>query len=245
VIDVVHVEVAAVAPAAMGVLGLLSQSERERATRYRSHCDRDEFVVGRVGLRLLLGARLRRPPAALELVTGPAGAPGLGGDVVAPVQFGLSHSGGRVVYALWTTGRVGIDIEAVTDVDAATADLILAPDERARLEAVAPPQRSALLLRWWTAKEAYLKALRVGLQRDPRSVAVATPDAGRAVEDVSLDGVRWRIRRIDLGARHEVALVTDDLAASVCVRPWTDAMMASLAELAGASGPVGRSGDER
>ena len=50
----------------------------------------------------------------------------------------------------------------------------------------------------------------------------------------------WAVHRPDVGPGHEAALVTDDLTASVCVRPSTDAMMAALTELAGTAARRGR-----
>ena len=235
------VDVADVVGATRLPVAVLAEPERQRAGRYRFARDRDEFVVGRLGLRVLLGGRLGVDPAAVELETGPAGAPDLRGPGVPPVRFSVSHSGGVVGYALWVSGEAGLDIEAVTAVDAGLADVILTPAERAGIAATPAAQRSAVLLRHWTAKEAYLKATRVGLQRDPRSFdagAGAVPSGSR--EEIVVDGVRWAVHRPDVGPGHEAALVTDDLTASVCVRPSTDAMMAALTELAGTAARRGR-----
>ena len=138
VIDVLTVDVADVVGATRLPVEILSEPERERAGRYRFARDRDEFVVGRLGLRVLLGGRLGVDPAAVELETGPAGALDLRGPGVPPVRFGVSHSGGVVGYALWVSGEAGLDIEAVTAVDAGLADVILTAGRTGR---ASPPRR--------------------------------------------------------------------------------------------------------
>jgi phosphopantetheinyl transferase len=82
--------------------------------------------------------------------------------------------------------RIGVDVEICDGAPPAWA--MLRADERAALEALPPPAaQSAQFLRYWTAKEAYLKALGVGLRREPSEFGVSFDAQGRAwVEGVEV-----------------------------------------------------------
>ena len=79
---------------------------------------------------------------------------------------------------------VGVDLEPLTDVE--PVDAVLHPRERERLEQSDKAVRALAFLRIWTMKEAYLKALRTGLRRDPVLVEIQALDetSARIVDDV-------------------------------------------------------------
>ena len=87
---------------------------------------------------------------------------------------------------------------------------ILDPAEYAAWRALAPAEQLPAFLRHWTAKEAYLKALGVGLFRKG------------AVPPVS---PQWTVTPIDVGTGAVAALAVDQAAAPVPVpEPWTAAV---------------------
>jgi 4'-phosphopantetheinyl transferase len=229
-IEVFLVDVGYVTSAAALPIGLLSKAERHRADRYRFEHDRDEFIVGRLGLRLLLAERIGVEPAALELVAGTAGNPELSSLPDPPVRFNLSHSRGIVGYATWSVGSVGIDIEATEHIadDQALVQALLTPEERDLYLAVSVRERRSFLARYWTAKEAYLKATLVGLGRSPGSFNIG-PFRG-AKHDVEIDGTLWSLHRIEAGARHAATLATSIVDATIDLRWWSDAMVDRLTQ---------------
>jgi len=228
VIDVFLLDADAVTRAVAMPVALLSDVERERARRYRFARDRDEFTVGRLGLRMLLASHLNVEPAAVELVTGPNGAPALPDMPDPPLKFNVSHSRGIVAIAIWTAGAVGIDVEAVErlDDDSALVATILAPAERDAFVTTPPADRSRFLLHHWTAKEAYVKAIGAGLQAAPNSLHIG-PLTGPRV-NVDIQGVTWAFHRLAVGRRHVATLACDDLDATLRVRCWNETLVASL-----------------
>ncbi|MET0267710.1 MAG: 4'-phosphopantetheinyl transferase superfamily protein [Duganella sp.] len=108
---------------------------------------------------------------------GPYGKPCLWG--AASLEFNLSHAGSQVVCVL-SSAPVGVDIEQVRAIDLGIAERFFHPREQAALMACAPSLRRDYFFRLWTAKEAYVKALGLGLQRDLASFAVL-PGAGQSV----------------------------------------------------------------
>ena len=145
---------------------LLSRDERQRAKRFRYVEHRQRYIVARASLRQLLAERLGIAPWAVELVETSYGKPRL-----APVQgsagleFNLSHSEARAVY-VFTRGRaVGVDVELIRQIPDADdlAECFFSPREIAALRSLPLDRRSLAFLTCWTRKEAFIKALGLGL----------------------------------------------------------------------------------
>ncbi|WP_317203433.1 4'-phosphopantetheinyl transferase family protein [Janthinobacterium sp.] len=141
---------------------LLSADERERAQGLRRHADRLRLVAGRAALRRLLAERLGRPAQDLRFGYGSHGKPHL--PDCAAVAFNVAHSASCVLIALGADGAaIGVDVErhdVGCDVEG-LAEHALTPAERADLAAA--PDAVAGFFQLWSAKEAVLKALGVGL----------------------------------------------------------------------------------
>lgn len=88
-----------------------------------------------------------------------------------PGVFVSAAGRGRVAALAVASAPVGVDVEPCTPAPAPVPE-VLHPMERMALESAPEDLRNALFLRFWCAKEAYLKALGEGLTRDPASVAV-------------------------------------------------------------------------
>ena len=128
-------------------------------------------LVSHVALRLVLGDLTGTAPESLhfERRCGHCGAAGhgkphLGGR--SDLDFSISHSGGLALIAVARGRRVGADVERVrprTDV-LAIARGSLSARERQTIESLeTDAARREAFFRCWTRKEAYLKALGVGL----------------------------------------------------------------------------------
>ncbi len=90
-----------------------------------------------------------------------------------PWDMTLTHSGGWIATAVSQIGRVGIDVEGVRDIAPSLARRCLSHTELDWLgRAAGHATRNHRFCRLWTAKEAYLKAVGVGLAVDPREVTV-------------------------------------------------------------------------
>lgn len=142
--------------------GVLDASERARADRFRSDAARRRFVATRVALRRVLADHLGADPAGLRFVEGVHGKPAL---TEHQREFSVSHSGDVAMIAVvLDDAAVGVDIEVHRDVDhEALARRFFSPTEVAVLDALATEVRATAFFRCWTAKEAYLKGLGLGL----------------------------------------------------------------------------------
>jgi 4'-phosphopantetheinyl transferase len=148
---------------------LLSADERERAERFRFDLHRHRFIAGRALVRETLARHLGHPAHALAFTYGPAGKPSLPG-----VSFNAANSEDLVLIAITAHGELGVDLERVRDLP--DRDPLAAhyfhPDERAIWDTLASPDRTTAFFRWWTAKEAFLKATGTGLGGPLRETAI-------------------------------------------------------------------------
>ncbi len=112
-----------------------------------------------------------------------------------PLDVSLSHSGGWIAAAVSHTGRVGIDVETVHDVGPSLVRRCLSLTELDWFNgATAATTRNHRFCRLWTAKEAYLKAVGVGLAVDPRDVPVdLSGDEPRLIGRAS---ERWQLSEL-------------------------------------------------
>jgi len=150
---------------------LLSDHEQARASRYRLDHVRDRFVFSHSILRRILGHYLQLAPRAISFQQTDSGKPVLALEMNSSIHFSLSHARDLSLYAFALDFEIGIDVEYLqrkVAVDA-IARRYFAPSEQDVLVRTSPDQRRGTFFRYWTCKEALLKAsgkgLAGGLQR--------------------------------------------------------------------------------
>ncbi|HOO76969.1 MAG TPA: 4'-phosphopantetheinyl transferase superfamily protein [bacterium] len=145
--------------------GLLGPGERRRADSCSHRRVRDDFIVSRALLRLLLGRELGVSPGDLNFAYNEEGKPYLREN---PVFFNLSHSGRMVAYAVSPAVSVGIDIEEIRpSVDyRALIERWWSSGEKKWVAGFATEaSRRESFFRLWTRKEAYAKVRGVSVYR--------------------------------------------------------------------------------
>lgn len=94
-----------------GSPNVLSDDERERASRYRFARDKERFTAARAMLRRILAAYLDVSPEQVSFTYSPNGKPAVTNS--SALQFNLSHSGDLAVCAVSASRRIGVDIEQI------------------------------------------------------------------------------------------------------------------------------------
>ncbi len=166
------------APVISRLEGILSPDERARADRFHFQQHRERFVVARGWLRMLLARYLvtsaRRIRFRYECVCGNSACnvsrrkPALASELRRDsLGFNLSHSEGMVAYAITRGRSVGVDLERICP---ELAGQLLGwdgftPREVVEVQALPPHLAPQAVFRYWTRKEAYLKATGGGLTR--------------------------------------------------------------------------------
>jgi 4'-phosphopantetheinyl transferase len=145
------------------------------------------------------------------------GKPRVGAPPATGVRFSVSRSRGVVVVAVADV-EVGVDVEhAEVDGVDQLVPFVLSPHERTELSEAGP----RAFLRLWTAKEAYLKGIGLGLGADPTAVSFSDEAKGwRAVHDQHRS-TKWHVTELDVGEDWVAALAVAGDPLAVVVRPWT------------------------
>jgi 4'-phosphopantetheinyl transferase len=151
---------------------MLAESEQQHADRFHHLEDRARFIVARHSLRVLLGAHTGKAPQTLRFGCGAYGKPTL--DGYPKLSFNVSHSGDHALIVISDQRVVGIDIECVDTIFdwQPLADVVCTSDERRAIMRLPERQQVQPFFRCWTAKEALLKTLGLGITEGLRFIAV-------------------------------------------------------------------------
>jgi 4'-phosphopantetheinyl transferase len=180
--------------------GLLSGSEQARLAGFKVDKRRRDWLLGRWTAKRLVQfyverqTGLRLPLAALTIDSDPDGAPHL--VVASPyhllpaignLQLSISHSGDRALCALIAGAQIGADIERIEPRGWQFVEDYFTAEEILQVRRAPAEQYETVITAIWSAKEAALKALRLGLSVDTRSTAcsIAEHDPARDWADVA------------------------------------------------------------
>jgi 4'-phosphopantetheinyl transferase len=181
-------------PAEARVLAGLRFDKRRREWRLGRYAAK-RAVLGwlrRGGDASVAHAAVAVGPGAIEIRAAGDGAPDAWLDGTRlPVALSISHRSGVALCAVAGAGvALGCDVERVEPRSEAFVQDYFTAEERelvARVSAGPGDARWLAAALTWSAKEAALKALRVGLRRDTRSVIVKVSD-----EELTGTGAAWR-----------------------------------------------------
>jgi 4'-phosphopantetheinyl transferase len=219
-------------------LALLSPDERARHERFRAEHDRREFAAAHALLRTTLSEFADVAPLDWRFDTGPRGKPALASGLsTLPLSFNLSHARGLVACAV-ALGRtrgaaaprghgsapgdgsapsmvdVGLDVENITQARnwRGVASRYFAAAELARIDRVADADRTARFFESWTLKEAFAKALGVGLSQalDATLFEVADGVVAGCTLPPGVDPAVWQFGLFTPGPDHRMAVAVSD-----------------------------------
>jgi 4'-phosphopantetheinyl transferase len=207
--DEVHVWAVSLHGDSGAFAALLSPQERERAGRFRFADHQRRFQIGHGALRAILGGYLGVDPAAVDFTRGPRGKPYLAGKSLTGKSltgngpfFNLSHSGKLALIAV-ADREIGIDLEKVRHLESLTAIARrhFSTFEFEALDALGDPARQLAFYRCWTRKEAYIKALGVGLSMplDTFDVSLGERPEFLACRDGNEEPANWSLLDVSPG----------------------------------------------
>jgi 4'-phosphopantetheinyl transferase len=203
---------------------LLEREEQDRASRFRVGASRDQFVISRAFLRLVLAGYLRIDPRDVRFQTREHGKPELKGK--RELEFNLSHTDGAAALAITRARAIGIDVERVRhDVQTLDiADRFFSRTESDWLHSQPASKLAHSFFACWTAKEAYIKARGIGLSM-PLHAFTVIPSASCTIPEVKLciepaRGSNFRIRSLELGPDLAGAVAVDGEGLRVRLSKW-------------------------
>ncbi|MEH2279808.1 MAG: 4'-phosphopantetheinyl transferase HetI [Nostoc sp.] len=156
----------------------LSSDEIARAERFYFPKHRQHFIAGRGILRTILGRYLGIEPSQVQFNYQQRGKPVLADKFAdSGLAFNLSHSQELGLCAVNCTHQIGVDLEYIrpmSDIEALAKRFFL-PREYEMLRSLSPNQQQEVFFRYWTCKEAYLKATGDGLSQLEQIEVSLTP----------------------------------------------------------------------
>lgn len=147
-------------------LAWLDGEERLRWERFQSPTAQRRYVLCRAALRAILGRQLGCPNESLRFEVAKHGKPfALVNGLPASISFNVSHSGNHGLIAVAPRGRLGVDVEERAPRRSLEnlIEGVFSPHEKAELESLDGCQKLHEFFRFWTIKEALVKAHGKGL----------------------------------------------------------------------------------
>jgi 4'-phosphopantetheinyl transferase len=143
----------------------LSADERVRADRYHFPQDRSRFICARGVLRELLSAYSGQHPASIRFSYGQFGKPTAVQSSGLVPDFNYSRSANVALFAFTRERAIGVDIERIEDDEEFLSIAVqhYTHSENLVLNSLEKSAKMIEFFRYWTRREAYLKATGQGL----------------------------------------------------------------------------------
>lgn len=207
---------------------ILDREEKARADAFVFPRDRIRYILSHGVLRNLLAGALECQPEAIRFRVGEYGKPSVIFPDTQGVEFSLSHSGERALIAVARGASLGADIEQHRTVDGllSLARAQFAPEEYGAVQQTFGARQVAAFFDVWARKEAYIKAIGLGLSADLHSFAVSI-GSGQAAQFLRVDdpdgpASEWRLYDIAAESGYSAALAHRGAAREIRLFLWSD-----------------------
>lgn len=192
---------------------ILSENERARAARFHFQKDARRFVVARASMRSILAGYTRTAARDLRFAYSEHGKPSLTPSAL-DIRFNVSHAGDHAIFGVARGREIGVDIEAMReDIEFdKLAERFFSLPERQSLSSLSPEAKVRAFFRFWTCKEAFLKAQGFGLARSLSSFDVdlsSGPARLLATRPDPAEAERWGLFELDAPAGYAAAVTVE------------------------------------
>jgi len=172
----------------MEALRLLSPEDKEKVLKYRFYHDSVRSLLGRLQILRLLAVVMKIDPSSISIEKTKKGKPYVANPEACPdpalrgMQFNISHHGDWVILAAESHFSVGCDVMNIDRRRGGTETFFrhmksnFSEGEWAEVQSEAGGVRGKMtrFMRLWTLKEAYVKALGMGLSLEPKRVCFSS-----------------------------------------------------------------------
>lgn len=206
---------------------ILSREEKDRADSFLLDRDRHRFIFFRGTLRTILAHLVCCAPDELQFDYTAFGKPFIAASCLGEgLHFNISHSDELGLVAVIRERRIGVDIEmirpALTGDD--LAERFFSPPEVKQLRNLSGPAQAAFFFSCWTRREAYAKALGIGLSQSfgvsDMPVEPGQPNELKNVEEWGKRHENWYLQELEVGGPFRAALAVEGPLAVVRCWRW-------------------------
>jgi 4'-phosphopantetheinyl transferase len=190
---------------------LLDEEEQKRYQGFYFAEHRHQFLISHAFLRLVLSQYQAIAPTEWCFKRGEYGRPEISNTITQSLRFNLTHTKGMALCAITLGRNIGVDVENKQrlSLDSNLEKTVLSMDEDRVFQQQESKERLSCFLKYWTLKEAYLKARGIGLAVSPDKIifdlagSYPTVRFHKTIKDkpgawhfVSLDLPKWHIGAI-------------------------------------------------
>jgi 4'-phosphopantetheinyl transferase len=192
----------------------LNADERARSERFYFEQDRVRFIAGRGLLRTILGYYSGIEPGDLQFCYSSHGKPSLAETFKGSrIRFNLAHAHGFALYAVTFDREIGVDLEYIKPIAEAARIVhrFFSDQENTAFHTFTSDEKLEAFFRYWTCKEAYLKACGEGLTHPLDQIEISLVPG----EPATLLSIRGDVREASRWFLQELHPATDLAAALV------------------------------
>lgn len=202
---------------------LLTQEEKERGLNFYFAKDRIQYLIARALVRTTLSKYANIKPARWRFVQNRYGKPEVANEEVhGKLRFNISHTEGMIICGVAKGHAIGVDVENIHRSGHVLniAHRYFAPSEILDIEKLPGKKQREDFFRYWTLKEAYIKARGMGLSMPLQKFSIHLADHGQARisfdHDICDSPGQWQLRLMKPTDRHFIALAVHMNAGRPC-----------------------------
>lgn len=174
-------------------INLISSDRKRKIQKYKFIEDSYRSMIAELLVRYSVINRLGYKNDELIFCTSEYGKPYLKNQNTKAIHFNFSHSGEYVVCAI-DNEECGIDVEDIKNYSMEIANNAFHEDEVTKLHQYDDNKEAAKYFTFlWTMKEAYLKALGVGLSKPLSSFCILQDNNKISIIDFEIDSINFNV----------------------------------------------------
>ena len=198
---------------------LLAEDEVRRTGRFLFDKHREHFAIGRAAARMILGRYVDVAPEKVEYAYDNLGKPRFANAKLnAEFRFNFSNSSDLGLLAITPKTEIGVDPERIRTMSdmLGLAKRYFAQQETDLLFSLPESEQPHAFFRYWTRKEAYLKAVGKGLTFPLRNVHVSQDDTTGDCRIVDINGdqseaAKWSLTNLSPHEEYKAAIAIQRL----------------------------------
>lgn len=194
----------------------LPKFEKESIDRYKIKTIKDRQILAKGLLYIALGYYLERDPQNIEIEFNEFGKPfltGISNDKM--IFFNMSHSNDLAVYAFAKDRNIGVDVEQIKQISdiEGVIDLCFSESEKVWFNKIPFDNKNEVFYKIWTSKEAYIKAIGMGLHFPPNKISTGLNSEGDIFfNEIEVDENpgRWGLHTFTISPDFSSAVVVEN-----------------------------------
>ena len=191
---------------------ILSEEEKIRSNRFYFEIDQKNFTISRGILKLLLSKYLNKLPKEIFFESNNYGKPFIKNS---NIKFNISHTKEILALAFSFDTELGIDVEKIREIKL-YQDIVkrfFSENEIKEFFSLPENEYQNTFFTIWTRKEAFIKAIGMGLSAKLDSFDVSILETETEIKRVSVTNYKkenWKLFNIPVISTHKASLVTEN-----------------------------------